>query len=130
MNDIRAPSSSHDNNWNYIALSPFSIIYQQTPILDKFNTLRFERYNGTTNPDKHLQHFLAFMMICNASDVELCLLFPSSLRDTALCWLASLSSQMDIRFSRLGTKIPPLFCGTKRDHPSFRSFTYCPATSI
>lgn len=45
MNDIYKPSSSQGNNWNHIASSPSSKIYQETPIFDKFNTFRFEWYN-------------------------------------------------------------------------------------
>lgn len=89
MNDIRAPTNSRDNNWNNVACNPLSEAYQQMPISNKFYTLRFDCYDETTDPDKHYQHFLALMMIQNASDVQLCQLFLSSLWDSALCWLAS-----------------------------------------
>lgn len=71
--------------------NPFSEEYQKAHVLDKFNTLRFERCDGTIDPDKYLQHFLALMMIQNASDVELCCLFPIPLWDSALSLLASLA---------------------------------------
>lgn len=84
MDDIRALAPLQGYNWNYVEYSPFLEEYQKAPITDKINTLRFDRYDKTRNPDKHMQHFLALMIIHNASDVELCQLFPSSLRDSAL----------------------------------------------
>lgn len=81
INDIYMSSSSLGSNWNYIAFSLFSEIYQQTFISKIVNNFHFEKYNGTTNPktwDK------------NASDIEPCHLFPRSLCDAALCWLTSL----------------------------------------
>lgn len=64
----------------------------------------FNRYDGTTGPDKYLQHFLALMMIHNASDVELCRLFPNSLWDSALSWLDSLAPRSISGFRELGQK--------------------------
>lgn len=49
MNDIRASLNLQDSNWNYVECSPFSEVNQQTPISDKFNTLQFPRYDGTTD---------------------------------------------------------------------------------
>lgn len=89
MNDIRTPAHTRNSSWNYIASSPLSKTTSK-PISEKFNTLCFKQYNGTTDLDKHLQRFLALMMIHNVFDIELCCLSPSSLRDTTLCWLASL----------------------------------------
>lgn len=97
MNDIRALPSSRGGNWNYVACSPLSEAYQQTPIYDKFNTLCFDWYG-------HFQHFLALIMIHNVSDVEFCRFFPSSLLDSTLCWLASLPSCSIFEFQDLGQK--------------------------
>lgn len=88
MNDISTATHSWGDHWNYVEYSPFSEEYQKASVSNKFNTLRFDWYDGTTDPDKH---FLALMMIHNALNVELCCLFPNSLRDSALTWLASLA---------------------------------------
>lgn len=50
------------------------------------------------------QHLWALMMIHNASDVELCRLFPSSLWDSALSWLALLAPRSILGFRELGQK--------------------------
>lgn len=75
MDDIQAPISSRDSNWNYVACSPFSEVYQQMPILDKFNTVRFDGYYGTTDPDKRpILDKLLFTM-CPMSNSIVC--FPT-----------------------------------------------------
>lgn len=72
MNNIKASAPSRDDKWNYIEHSPFSRTTKKALVSDKFNTLHFNRCDETTDPVKHLQHFLALIMIHNAPDVELC----------------------------------------------------------
>lgn len=87
------------------------------PISDKFNTLRFIN-DSTTDQDKYSQHFLALMMIHNASDVELCQLFPSSLQDFTLFWLVSLASRSISRFQELGQKFRHYFIAEQKIIPT------------
>lgn len=102
MNDTNATASSRDDQWNYVEYRSFSKEYQKASVSKTFNTLRFDRYDDTTDPDKHIQYFMALIMIHNSSDAELCRFFPSYLRDSALYWLASLALRSISSFRELG----------------------------
>lgn len=51
MNDIKATAPSRDDHWNYVEYSPFSEKYYKASISDKFNTLQFDQFDSTTDPD-------------------------------------------------------------------------------
>lgn len=58
------------------------------------------------------------MVIDNASNVELCRLFPSSFRGTTLCWLTSLTSQSISGFQDLGHKFCNYFAAQREIIPT------------
>lgn len=62
------------------------------------------------------------MMIHNASAVELCCLFPNSLQDFALSWLASLAPRSISGFQKLGQKFRHHFMAQRK--PSRPPITY------
>lgn len=97
INDIRAPSNPQGNDWNYIACSPFSEIYQQIPFSLK----------DITTPHTLINTFITSLrlwFIHNSHDVELCCSFPSFVRDAALCWPASLPPWSISGFQEHGQK--------------------------
>lgn len=122
MNAIRALAPSQGDNWNYVDYRPFSKAYHKAPISDKFNTLWFDRHSCTTDPDKHLQYFLALMMIFNTSDMELCHLFPNSLRDFSLL-VSFLGPELYIGLSGARLEIQaPVHCSTWKLYPPRTTF--------
>jgi len=52
--------------------------------------LNLERYNGTTDPDEHLDAFLTQVNLYTNDDLILCHLFPTSLKGVTLTWYGGL----------------------------------------
>ena len=48
--------------------------------------LNLERYDGTTNPDEHLDVFLTQTNLYTIDNAILCCVFPMSLKGVALTW--------------------------------------------
>lgn len=48
--------------------------------------LNLKRYDGTTNPNKHLDTYLTQANLYTNDDVVLCRVFPTSLKGAALIW--------------------------------------------
>lgn len=65
--------------------SPFSedILWMHRP--KKSKVLNIEPYDGTTDPEDHVDLFSAHMYMQNMSDAFWCLYFPFTLKGVALC---------------------------------------------
>ena len=49
-----------------------------------------EQYNGTTDPDEHMDAFLTKVNLWTNDDAILCRVFPTSLKGVALTWYGGL----------------------------------------
>jgi len=48
------------------------------------SNLTIEKYNGTNDPDKHLDVYITQVNLYTTNDVVLCRVFPTSLKSQAL----------------------------------------------
>jgi len=69
---------------------PFTPFILETPLPDQWKVPTFDKYDGTTNPDNHLQTFAHQMMFHMVSDAIWCRVFSSSLTGEALEWFSKL----------------------------------------
>nr|KYP31290.1 hypothetical protein KK1_048505 [Cajanus cajan] len=52
----------------------------QTSLLDHWKSLPLEKYDGTTDPDEHVDIFLTQVTLSTINDATLCRIFPTSLK--------------------------------------------------
>ena len=55
-----------------------------------WKSLNLELYDGTTDPDEHLDAFVTQENLYTNVDVILCRVFPTSLKGVALTWYSGL----------------------------------------
>lgn len=53
-------------------------------------SLALERYDGTTDPDDHVDAFLTQINLFATNEATLCRVFPITLKEAALSWFRSL----------------------------------------
>ena len=63
--------------------------------------LNLERYDGTTDPDEHLDAFLTQANLYTNDDVILCRVFPTSLKGATLTWCGGLPPKSIDNFDTL-----------------------------
>ena len=63
--------------------------------------LNLERYDGTTDPDEHLDAFLTQANLYTNEDAILCRVFPMSLKGAALTWYGGLPPRSIDNFDTL-----------------------------
>ena len=67
--------------------------------------LILEQYDGTTNPDEHLDAFLTQENLYNNEDVILCHVFPTSLKGATLTWYDRLPPRFVDSFTLLSSTL-------------------------
>jgi len=70
---------------------PFTDFVMEAPLPDKWKGFNKDRYDGTTNPDEHLDAYTTHMSLYTTDDTVLCRVFPTSLKGGALSWFTKLS---------------------------------------
>ena len=81
-----SPSYMHCPVARTVCQHPFIDRIMEADILLGWKPLNLERYNGTTNPDEHLDAFLTHANLYTNDDAILCLVFPTSLKGAELTW--------------------------------------------
>jgi hypothetical protein len=76
-----------------VSSSPFSSTIKRPILPERFTALRFETYNGRTDPVAHISHYQQRMALCQYNDPLMCRLFPSSLGEVALRWFNQLGKR-------------------------------------
>jgi len=66
-----------------------------------WKSLNLERYDGTIDPDKHLDAFQTQANLYTNNDVILCCVFPSSLKGATLTWHGGLPPRSINNFDTL-----------------------------
>ncbi|XP_027915710.1 uncharacterized protein LOC114175140 [Vigna unguiculata] len=91
---------------------PFSQFILETPLLERWKMLTFDKYDGTTNPDNHMRIFTHQMMFHAVSDPIWCRIFSTSLTGEVLEWFFELSTNNIDSFAtlkaRFSTQFSPL----------------------
>jgi len=63
---------------------PFTDRVMDTPLPDKWKGFNRDRYDGTTNPDEHVDAYTTHMSLYTTDDAVFCQVFPTSLKGGAL----------------------------------------------
>lgn len=69
-----------------------------------WKNLNIEKYDGTTDPDKHLDVYITQVNLYTTNDVVLCWLFHTSLKGQALQWFTHLPPNKVDSFDMLATR--------------------------
>nr|KYP40461.1 hypothetical protein KK1_038186 [Cajanus cajan] len=87
----------------------------QSSLLDHWKSLPLDRYDGTTNPDEHVDIFLTQVTLSTTDDAALCRIFPTSLKGRALSWFTRLPANSIDSFNTLASQFTIQFA-TSRPH--------------
>ncbi|XP_020235170.1 uncharacterized protein LOC109815012 [Cajanus cajan] len=94
---------------------PFTSSIMQLPLLDNWKSLPIDKYDGTTDPDEHLDVFLTQVTLSTTDDAALCRIFPASLKGRALSWFTRLPPNSIDSFNTLSSQFTIQFA-TSRPH--------------
>ena len=76
---------------------------------------KMERYDGTTDPDEHLDAFLTQANLYTNDDVILCRVLPTSLKGATLTWYGELPPRSIDSFNTLVKRFSVQYA-TNRSH--------------
>jgi len=97
-------------------------ISDQYPFMDEIMTTRLpkswknptlDRYDGTSDPDKHINAYVAQLSIYTTDTQLYCKVFPASLRGMALSWFTQLPPKSVDSFENLKVKFATQFATSK-----------------
>ncbi|XP_020206212.1 uncharacterized protein LOC109791335 [Cajanus cajan] len=94
---------------------PFTPNIMQSALLDNWKSLPLDKYDGTTNPDEHVNVFLTQVTLITTNDTALCRIFPTSLKGRALSWFTRLPANSIDTFIMLASQFTIQFA-TSRPH--------------
>ncbi|XP_020216897.1 uncharacterized protein LOC109800527 [Cajanus cajan] len=94
---------------------PFTPSIMQLSLLDNWKSLPIDKYDGTTDPDEHLDVFLTQVTLSTTDDAALCHIFPTSLKGRALSWFTRLPPNSIDSFNTLSSQFTVQFA-TSRPH--------------
>jgi len=83
---------------------PFTDDIIVVPLPDKWRGLTMNLYDGSTDPDEHLNIFRTQMTLYTTDQTVWCKVFPTSLREGPLGWFTELPSNSVTSFKVLETK--------------------------
>nr|KYP47653.1 Transposon Ty3-G Gag-Pol polyprotein [Cajanus cajan] len=83
--------------------------------MDNWKALPIDKYDGTTDPDEHLDVFLTQVTLSTTDDAALCRIFPTSLKGRALSWFTRLPPNSIDSFNTLSSQFTIQFA-TSRPH--------------
>ena len=89
---------------------PFTDSIIGVPLPDKWKGFNKDRYNGTIDPDEHINVYTTHMgFYTSKDDAILCRVFPMSLKWAALSWFTKLPPNSVDSFETLVSKFETLF---------------------
>ena len=97
----------------------------QYPFTDEIMAIRLpkgwknqslDRYDGSTDPDEHLNAYVAQLSIYTTDTHVFCKVFPASLRGAALSWFTQLTPQSIDSFDSLKAKFAAQFATSRSHH--------------
>ncbi|XP_020211561.1 uncharacterized protein LOC109796286 [Cajanus cajan] len=94
---------------------PFTPNIMQSALLDHWKSLPLDKYDGTTDPDEHVDVFLTQVTLSTTDDVALCRIFLTSLKGRALSWFTRLPANSVDSFGTLASQFTIQFT-TSRPH--------------
>ena len=94
---------------------PFADDIIATPLPDKWRGLTINLYDGSTDPDEHLNIFRTQMTLYTTDRTVWCKVFPTSLREGPLGWFSDLPPNSITSFDALELKFTTQYA-TSRPH--------------
>ncbi|XP_020230118.1 uncharacterized protein LOC109810918 [Cajanus cajan] len=94
---------------------PFTPNIMQSSLLDHWKSLPLDKYDGTTDPDEHVDVFLTQVTLSTTDDAALCRIFSTSLKGRALSWFTRLPANSVVSFNTLASQFTIQFV-TSRPH--------------
>ncbi|XP_020233949.1 uncharacterized protein LOC109814035 [Cajanus cajan] len=86
-----------------------------TTLLDHWKSLPLDKYDGSTDPDEHVDIFLTQVTLSTTDDAALCRIFPTSLKGRALSWFTRQPANSVDSFNTLASQFP-IQSATSRPH--------------
>ncbi|XP_020204068.1 uncharacterized protein LOC109789509 [Cajanus cajan] len=80
---------------------PFVDGIMEVPLPPSWKPLNIERYDGTTNPDEHIDAYITQINLYTNDDAIICRVFPTSLKGAALSWYTQLPPRSIDNFNTL-----------------------------
>ncbi|XP_020227522.1 uncharacterized protein LOC109808793 [Cajanus cajan] len=87
----------------------------QSSLLDHWKSLPLDKYDGTTDPDEHVDIFLTQVTLSTIDDAALCRIFLTSLKGRALSWFTRLPANSIDSFNTPASQFTIQFA-TSRPH--------------
>jgi len=95
---------------------PFTNTIIEVPLPEKWKCFNRDRYDGSTNPDEHMDAYTTHMSLYTSDDVVLCRVFSTSLKGAALTWFTKLSPNYIDSFATLVAKFETQFATSRSHH--------------
>ncbi|XP_068475113.1 uncharacterized protein [Phaseolus vulgaris] len=95
---------------------PFTDHIMDTPLPDKWKGFNRDRYDGTTDPDEHVDVYTTHMSLYTTDDAVLCRVFPTSPKGGALSWFTKLPANSIDCFDTLMAKFDVQFATSRPHH--------------
>ena len=97
----------------------FTDFVMETPLPDKWKGFNRDRYDGTTDPDEHMDAYTMHMSLYTLDNGVLCRVFPTSLKGEALSWFTKLPPNSIDYFETLVAKFDTQFVTTRLHHLAY-----------
>jgi len=101
---------------NTIAQYPFTNEIMATRLSKGWKNPSLDRYDESTDPDEHLNAYVAQLSIYTMDTHIFCKVFPAPLREAALSWFTQLTPQSIDSFESLKTKFAAQFATSRSHH--------------
>ncbi|XP_020239446.1 uncharacterized protein LOC109818404 [Cajanus cajan] len=88
----------------------------ETPLPRGWKPLHLDRYDGTTDPDKHIDSYTTQVNLYTNSDAILCRVFPTSLKGPALHWYTQLPAESIDNFGTLVRRFMAQYATSQPHH--------------
>ncbi|XP_068492279.1 uncharacterized protein [Phaseolus vulgaris] len=95
---------------------PFTNNIIEVPLPEKWKGFNRDRYDGSTDPDEHMDAYTTHMSLYTSNDAVLCRVFPTSLKGAALSWFTKLSPNSIDSFATLVAKFETQFATSRPHH--------------
>jgi len=95
---------------------PFTDLIMEAPLPDKWRGFNRDRYDGTTDPDEHMDAYTTHMSLYITNDEVLCRVFPTPLKGGALSWFTKLFPNSVDYFETLMAKFDIQFTTSRPHH--------------
>jgi len=95
---------------------PFTNNIIEVPLPEKWKGFNRDRYDGSTDPDEHMDAYTTHMSLYTSDNAVLCRVFPKSLKGAALSWFTKLSPNSIDSFATLVAKFETQFVTSQPHH--------------